>query len=64
MNWIDADSKIKPTKGRVVLCYCPEWCDTGYQAAQWNGQEFVYDEQPNDMFNTLVESWSIFLEAD
>jgi hypothetical protein len=64
MNWIKVEDNIKPQIGRVVICYCPEWCSSGYQIAFWNGKEFYFDEQPNDMFNDLVESWTIFMEAD
>ncbi len=64
MNWIDIESEVKPQKGRVVLCYCPGWNDTGYQVAQWDGNKFFYDEQPNTLFSDYVESWNIFMEAD
>lgn len=64
MDWIDIDSKIKPSINRPVLCYCPEWSELGYQVAEWNGKEFEYSEQPNDLFNGLVLKWNIFLEAD
>jgi hypothetical protein len=64
LNWIDVTGKTKPQKDRVLICYCPEWCDSHYQVAHWNGNEFVYDEQPNDMFSGMVEKWAIFYEAD
>jgi len=40
--------------GQLVLCKCPEWNEEGYQVATWNGSEFEYSGQPNDMFNDLV----------
>jgi hypothetical protein len=40
--------------GQMVLCRCPKWNDEGYQVATWNGEEFEYSGQPNDMFNDLV----------
>jgi len=46
------------------LCYCPEWNEEGYQVAVWKGKEFTYGGQPNEMFDGLVLSWNIFLEAD
>jgi hypothetical protein len=64
VNWIDAKSKVKPQIGRVIICYCPEWSDSGYQVAEWNGREFTYADQSNDMFNDCVVSWSVFMEAD
>ena len=64
MNWIDVKTKIKPQIGRIILCWCPDWCDAGYQVGQWNGKEFFYEDQPNDMFNRHVKAWAVFLEAD
>ena len=64
LNWIGVKEKIKPQRERVLICYCPEWSEIGYQVAKWNGKEFYYDEQPNNDFNGLVEKWSIFYEAD
>lgn len=64
MNWIKSTDKIKPQKGRVVLCYCPGWNDLGYQVGVWDGHGFCYEEQPNEMFSDYVESWAIFTEAD
>lgn len=64
MNWVDAESKIKPSINRVVLAYCPEWCDSGYQVCFWNGKVFMYEDQPNNNFHSYVDKWSIFLEAD
>ena len=66
MNWISVDNKddIVPPMHRVLICYCPNWSDEGYQIATWNGKEFVYDAQPNEWFSENVEAWAIFLEAD
>jgi len=64
LNWIDADSEIKPQKERLLICYCPEWCSDEYQIARWNGKEFYYEGQPNDIFHSEVLKWSIFFEAD
>ena len=63
MEWIDRGS-IEPPTNRILLCYCPMWSDSGYQAATWNGKEFAYEEQSNDIFDSTVERWAIFLEAD
>lgn len=54
----------KPPINRVLLCCCPEWNESGYQVAKWNGDEFTYDEQPNSMFNGMVVEWALFMEAD
>jgi hypothetical protein len=65
MSWIKISSGIVPPSERVLLCYCPEWNETGYQVAMWDKNKgFYYHEQPNDMFHDLVEEWSIFMEAD
>jgi len=64
VEWVGVESKIKPQVGRLVLCYCPEWNEEGYQVAVWKGKEFTYGGQPNEMFDGLVLSWNIFLEAD
>jgi hypothetical protein len=39
---------------QLVIARCPGWCSTGYQICNWNGEEFYYDDQPNDMFNEDV----------
>lgn len=44
---------------QLVLCRCPEWNDEGYQIAEWNGEEFEYSGQPNDMFNSLVIAFMV-----
>lgn len=65
MNWVNiASSGMKPPIGRAVICYCRDWCGLGYQIATWNGKEFEYIEQPNDMFDLTVTDWAIFMEAD
>ena len=64
MKWISVEDERKPPVRRPVLLHCPDWCDSGYQVGYFNGKEFYFDEQPNDMFNDHVESWAIFLEAD
>ena len=38
----------------MVLCRCPNWCESQYQIAYWNGKEFYYDDQPNDWFHENV----------
>ena len=65
MHWVDVDNEnVKPPVNRVLICFCPEWSETKYQVAFFNGTTFYYPEQPNDMFNDLVEQWAIFYEAD
>ena len=63
-NWIDSeDEEMKPIVGRVVLAYCPEWNHSGYQICHWDGDEFKYEDQPNDDFNAYVKAWALFMEA-
>lgn len=38
----------------MVIAKCPEWNEEGFQIATWNGKEFEYSGQSNDMFNGLV----------
>lgn len=65
MNWIAYEcGGVIPPKNRPLICYCPEWCDEGYKIAIWNGDEFLYQNQPNNGFNQCIEKWAIFLEAD
>lgn len=40
--------------GQMVLCRCEDWCEEGFQVAKWNGKEFEFGGQPNDMFDGLV----------
>ena len=63
-EWIDVDSGIVPPENRPLLCYCPEWSETGYQVARYRKNiGFYYYEEPNDVFSDLVEKWAIFIEA-
>jgi len=66
MQWINRASHpdITPPTDRPLLCFCQEWSDIGYQAAMYKDGRFVYDEQPNEMFDQCVTDWTIFIEAD
>ena len=48
------EEAVKLKRGQLVVCKCPEWNDEGFQIATWEGEEFEYSGQPNDMFNELV----------
>lgn len=63
MDWIEVNKKERIPQARPLLCYCPKWCDGGYQVAYYNGRVFEYEDQPNDNFDQHVESWAMFLEA-
>ena len=39
---------------QMVLARCPNWCASGYQVCKWNGEEFEFDEQTNDLFDRDV----------
>ena len=54
----------EPVVDRNVLCYCPDWNESGYQVAYWDGISFLYDEQPNKYFNKYVISWAMFSKAE
>ncbi len=49
----------KPKKAQLCLCYCPEWCDSGYQVAKYNShtKKFDYMESPNSNFHNCVIGW-------
>lgn len=64
MQYISVKSKIVPPLNRVLLCYCPDWCETGYQVAYFDGKKFTYSDCPNNDFSENVISWKVFLEAD
>jgi|11BtaG_2_1085332.scaffolds.fasta_scaffold139477_1 hypothetical protein len=64
MQWIDSEIEVKPTVGRNVIVFCPEWNASGYQICYWDGKTFRYEEQPNDDFHTYVNAWTLFMEAD
>jgi hypothetical protein len=49
--------KVKLEIGQLALCYCPEWCGTGYHVAKWDGEKFDYDEEPNGNFDNCVEGY-------
>lgn len=64
MNWIEATSEVKPFSDRPIICYCPDWNESGYQIAKWEHGKFQYDEDPNGSFDEHVEQWCSFMEAD
>lgn len=48
----------RPTdKNKLILAYCPDWNEYGYQLCWWDGNKFYYEDQPNDMFNVCVKEW-------
>lgn len=53
-----------PPKNRPLILLCYEWSDMGYQVGMWNGKEFYFPEQPNDMFDDCVTHWSLFDEFE
>lgn len=48
-----------PDDYRDVVCFCPEWNNSGYQIAYYDHNEgkFRYAEQLNDSFDSYVISW-------
>lgn len=43
-----------------LLCYCPEWNESQYVVAQYDGVSFWYDEDHNGSFNNYVVEWCYF----
>lgn len=66
MQWINRaiHPEITPPTNRPLLCFCQDWNESGYQVAEWDGKKFTYQEEPNEMFDSCVTDWSIFIEAD
>ena len=58
--WLTRD--IEPPKNRPIVAYCPDWCDMSYQICEWDGKEYGYRDQPNEMFNETVLKWLLFEE--
>jgi hypothetical protein len=48
----------KPEEGIMIICRCPNWCDSGYQIAKFEDGIFCYDDQPNDAFDENVIAWT------
>jgi len=47
--------KTKPVnEDQMCICRCPNWCESGYQIATWDGERFDYADSPNDMFDRDV----------
>ena len=49
--------KVKLEEGQMALCFCPEWCEIGYQVAIWDGKKFDYPDASNDNFDACVEGY-------
>jgi hypothetical protein len=65
MLWIDVkDIDIKPPTYRPILCYCPDWNNSGYQVAYYSKGEFYYEGSLNGEFHYYVQKWFVFLEAE
>ena len=61
-NWKSLD-EATPSKGILLIVTCEGWNGEGYQICKWNGKEFYYIDQPNDMFNDYITTWT-YLEDD
>ena len=49
----------EPPKNKLLVAYCRNWNDEGYQICKWDGKKFTYRNQPNDDFSDCVELWSL-----
>ena len=47
----------QPRKGQLCICKCPEWCPTGFQIAEFDGNKFQCIDHPNPDFDLLVIEW-------
>jgi hypothetical protein len=60
--WYKKTRAIELDYEQLVLTKCPDWCEEGFQVAVWNGKEFEFRAQPNDMFNEHVTDFMILSE--
>ena len=60
VTFFDVGTMIPP-KGKLLLCYCPEWSDMEFELAYWNEDDgFHASNISNDSpFNELVEKFAI-----
>jgi hypothetical protein len=47
----------KPKEGKLLICYCPYWCELEYQIATYEDGSFDYPDSPNNKFDECVEGW-------
>lgn len=57
MDYLGLNETKNLKRNQLVICRCPHWNEEGYQVAVWNGKEFEYSGQQNDMFNGLVTAF-------
>lgn len=60
--WYPKERRNELDHDQLVLTKCPEWCNEGFHVATWNGTEFEYRDQPNNMFDDLVTEFLILSE--
>jgi len=56
------ERSMTPPPNRVLVAYCPDWSEDGYQICKYNESGFYYDAQPNDDFNKYVTHWDFQCE--
>lgn len=44
-------------EGKLLICYCPNWCELEYQIAVYQDGKFDYPDSPNDKFDDHVKGW-------
>ena len=53
LDWIDVNSGELPPVEQPILCYCPEWSETGYQVARWSEKQvFTTTKNPTNSLGT------------
>lgn len=52
MVWV---TKRKPSHGTFVLVHVPEYCESGYQIAKWDGESWESDS--GDILTDYVKGW-------
>lgn len=51
-----------PPANRLLIAYCEDWNDCGYQICKYRESGFYYEDQPNDIFDQCVTHWAFLHE--
>lgn len=58
MKWTKINEG-NPPEDKYVILACPEFCESGYYIAKWNGEEWIADGY-GVMEESDIEAWSLF----
>jgi hypothetical protein len=64
MVWVKhTDANKAPTRGRLLLAYCPEWNNTGYAVVIWTGYAFKCETSDVEITDYVIQ-WALILEVE